>query len=260
MSFLAPENMDSCATNTRLLDLIRIKKTALCLSLDIDTWLEGRALLLECAPYICMVKLHCDLITDWHSEIGHDLRNLAAVYGFLIMQDSKFSDVPKITYRQLTQPPFCISSWADFVTIQPLNYLDTYQFLTEHPNEKLPTLVCVAEMNTQNSFSKDPDYLAIVKRMVTHNQDVIPAIVSQSLFANDPVVAADITKCIRMTPGVCIDPEEETARYRTIENAIQRDKHHVVIIGESLLTKLKNKNVNLNKIAERSYLAFTMQW
>ena len=73
-------------------------------------------------------------------------------------------------------------------------------------------MVCVAEMNTQNSFSKNPAYLAIVKDLIIQNRKQIPAIVSQSALAE--VDLGPPYECMRMTPGVCIEPEEAGPRYR----------------------------------------------
>ena len=227
-------------SNKNLLQIIHKKQTVICLSLDVDTWSEARGILSACAPYICMVKVHCDLFADWSQSCVTELFDMAQEYEFLIMQDSKFSDVPKIVYKQLTNPPFQIARWADYVTIQPLNYLDVYEYLegqVGNCTDFTIALVCVAEMNTQNSFSKNQEYLAMVHDFVIHNRKQIPAIVSQALFATCDL--GKPTECLRMTPGVCIEQSESGARYRTIEDAICRDGNHVVIIGESLINKHK---------------------
>jgi orotidine-5'-phosphate decarboxylase len=188
---------------------------------------------------------------------------LAEEYEFLIMQDSKFSDVPKIVYKQLTinNPYDNIACWADYVTIQPLNYLDTIDYIQARDPTLPVTLVCVAEMNTQNSFSKDPRYLAIVKDLVIQNRKQIPSIVSQSAFAD--IDLGGPSECLRMTPGVCIDAKEAGPRYRTIEDAISRDKNHIVIIGESLINKHKKLMTdpttyadNMTAMARDSYSCF----
>lgn len=250
--------------NKSLLQIIHKKQTAICLSLDVDTWSVARNILHACAPYICMVKVHCDLFADWSDSCATELFDMAQEYEFLIMQDSKLSDVPKIVYKQLTEPPFRIAKWADYVTIQPLNYLDVCEYLegqvgncTDFPI----ALVCVAEMNTQNSFSKNPEYLAIVRDLVCKNREQIPAIVSQAAFAEYDL--GPPSECIRITPGVCIEQCESGARYRTIEAAITRDKNHVVIIGESLINKYKKLianpveyNETMLRLARHSYACF----
>jgi len=247
--------------NKALLQTIHKKQTAICLSLDVDTWVEGRTILQTCAPHICMVKVHCDLFADWSQSCVTELFDMAQEYEFLIMQDSKFSDVPKIVYKQLTEPPFRISKWADYVTIQPLNYLDVCEYLQSTGNPTVVSLVCVAEMNTQNSFSKKPEYLAIVRDLVCQNRRRIPAIVSQSMFADSDLGVP--SACIRMTPGVCIERCESGPRYRTIEDAICRDGNHVVIIGESLINKCKKLSCDpatyassMERLARHSYTCF----
>lgn len=253
-------NHNQLTTNQRLLQIIHKKQTVICLSLDVDNWLEAQPILQACAPYICMVKLHCDLLAEWSESNRCDLIDLAEEHEFLVMQDSKFSDVPKIVFRQLVAH----SLWADFVTIQPLNYLDTVDYIRPIGPEFPVTLVCVAEMNTQNSFSKDPRYLAIVKDFVIQNRKLIPAIVSQSAFADIDIGPPG--ECMRMTPGVCIEPEEAGPWYRTIEDAISMDKNHIVIIGESLINKHKKLMAdpatyadNMTALARHSYSCFVSE-
>lgn len=209
-----------------------------------------------------MVKVHCDLFADWSQSCATELFDMGQEYEFFIMQDSKFSDVLKIVYKLLTEPPFQIAKWADYVTIQPLNYLDVCESLQTIVNSPpVVSLVCVAEMNTQNSFSKNPEYLAIVRDLVINNRERIPAIVSQSAFAESDM--GPPSECIRMTPGVCIEPDEACQRYRTIEDAISRDKNHVFIIGESLINKYKTLtadpveyNEYMLRLARHSYSCF----
>ncbi len=247
-------------TNQRLLQIIHKKQTVICLSLDVDTWLEASDILRACGPYICMVKLHYDLFAEWSESEQCGLIDLAEEHDFLVMQDSKFSDVPKIVFKQLVAP----SLWADYVTIQPMNYIDTVDYILPIGPVFPVTMVCVAEMNTQNSFSKDPRYLAIVKDFVIQNRKQIPAIVSQSAFAD--VDLGPPSECLRMTPGVCIAPKEAGPRYRTIEDAISRDKNHIVIIGESLINKHKKLIAepatyadNMTTLARHSYSCFVSE-
>jgi len=82
--------------NRKLIQLVREKQTAVCLSLDIPLWREARPVLDKCGPYICMVKLHCDLIADWDSNTVKELKELASKHKFLIMEDAKLIDVPHI--------------------------------------------------------------------------------------------------------------------------------------------------------------------
>jgi orotidine-5'-phosphate decarboxylase len=275
--------------NERLINIIRKKQTAVCLALDIPDWKTAKPVLMACASYICMVKLHCDLIHDWSADVIIQLKAIAAEYEFLVMQDSKLSDVPKIVYRQLTEPPYSISEWADYVTIQPLNYLDTYDFIMDNGRQQqcpMPQLVCVAEMNTLNSFSKNPEYLALVRELLTSNPDKFAAVVCQRLdtILRKPIAFINATafdrgtylktcgfcdnaksqagllripeSVIKMSPGVCIHSSDENNRYRTIRNAMQRDGNHVVIIGASLI----NSSANTEDLSHNIKTAAAESW
>ena len=86
-----------------MIGLVIRKKTALCLSLDVSSWKIGKDIIDLCGPYICMVKLHSDLLIDI-SNINifiKELKKLARKYKFLIMEDMKLGDVDKITYKKI---------------------------------------------------------------------------------------------------------------------------------------------------------------
>ena len=84
-----------------LREIISDKRTAVCLSLDVPNWQLGRELLQIAAPYICMVKIHPDLFSDWTQTAQNELINMAQEGRYQIMCDQKMADVPKIVLRQI---------------------------------------------------------------------------------------------------------------------------------------------------------------
>jgi uridine monophosphate synthetase len=76
-----------------LLRLISIKKTNLCLSADVETSAELLELAEEVGDSICILKTHCDIVTDWSERTARALKEIARRKHFVIFEDRKFADI-----------------------------------------------------------------------------------------------------------------------------------------------------------------------
>lgn len=197
----------------KLTKIIKTKETSLCLSLDIfDNWTKAMELLDELGPYICMVKTHEDLTEGFQSSVVSDL---AKKHNFLIMEDRKLVDVPKISIKKLEE----IETWAHCVTVMINNYSD---IKNHYANPNNIELIGVCEMNTQNSLPLVNTSEPLPENLFT--------IVSQSSYKKRDDL-------LKLTPGVVESTEDVKGnnRYRTIEQAMFFDKNEIVIIGSNIL-------------------------
>ena len=245
-----------------LRDIISDKRSAVCLSLDVPNWQLGRELLRLAAPYICMVKIHPDLFSDWSKEAQTELINMAQEGRYQIMCDQKMADVPKIVYRQIRADMLGLYRVADWITIMPNNYLDVAEYFASHVEEQKinmrPQLLLVGQMNTKSSLSNTPDFKAAVSEIILQPQFPVKAMITQLNVYSDAVLG--------MTPGAILDdaPNPDPARYRTIRDAISRDHNQVVILGAGLLGPLTDSptatDVELGEFQTRMELAARQSW
>ncbi|KAF2874163.1 orotidine-5'-phosphate decarboxylase [Massariosphaeria phaeospora] len=96
-----------------LLRLMSIKQTNLCLSADVDTSAELLALAEEVGDSICVLKTHCDTITDWTERTARALKEIARRKWFIIFEDRKFADIGETVQKQYTSGYHRIANWAE---------------------------------------------------------------------------------------------------------------------------------------------------
>lgn len=226
-----------------LRDIISDKQTAVCLSLDVPNWQLGRELLRLAAPYICMVKIHPDLFSDWTRATQTELIEMASAGRYQIMCDQKMADVPKIVERQIRADMLGLYRVADWITIMPNNYLDVAEFLSNSVEYTAcrPQLLLVGQMNTKSSLSNTAEFKAAVSEIILQQAYPVRAIITQLNVYRDVVLG--------MTPGVILNDSvnPDPARYRTIQDAIRRDHNQVVILGASLLGPLIDTHLETNE-------------
>jgi hypothetical protein len=105
-----------------LMRLMSIKQTNLSLSADVLTSAELLELAESLGDDICILKTHCDIITDWTDRTAQALREIARRKWFVIFEDRKFADIGGMLF--LFSPPsvfvscgrtFSEASWFSFL-------------------------------------------------------------------------------------------------------------------------------------------------
>lgn len=241
----------------KLVKIIKEKQSAVCLSLDTDTIMKGQHILEICAPYICMLKIHPELFSDWDSNKHPQLiKEWRQQYNIIIMLDAKLVDVPEISYKFLMNSHYKSTEWADMVTVMAINYISITEYFRKQ-DVKITTIP-VTEMNTRSQLFEKGEYIQFIKDTILSYPGIM-GIINQKTYSacsqvinpyplsnktNDDNMFRDTI--IKMTPGVVVYESEITAnnksRYRTIKDAMVRDGNDIVIIGGSLINVINNTN------------------
>ena len=101
----------------RIRDTIRRKKSNLVLSLDVTDQQSFFAILEACAPALCMVKTHADIMHGDLNAFCRRLRRTAEQADLVILEDRKFADIGSTVQKQFRGGPARIAEWADLVTV-----------------------------------------------------------------------------------------------------------------------------------------------
>ncbi|MGE8434350.1 orotidine-5'-phosphate decarboxylase [Chryseobacterium joostei] len=107
------------SVSKKLLETALAKKSNLIASADVTTTQELLNFAEKVGPHIVALKTHIDIISDFEYEKTiTPLKEIAAKYQFLLMEDRKFADIGNTQELQFTSGVFKITNWADFVTSQ----------------------------------------------------------------------------------------------------------------------------------------------
>ena len=72
---------------TKLFSVMIEKQTNLCVAADVTQIDRLLVLADELGPFICVLKIHSDIIECYSNKDREELKNLAARHNFLIMED-----------------------------------------------------------------------------------------------------------------------------------------------------------------------------
>ena len=107
----------------QLRNIIQIKDTRICLAADVSSVEELLEIADTLGPYICILKLHYDIIPQFHEKkCGDKLIELRKKHNFLIWEDRKYADIGSIMEKQIR---LNVIPWANIVSVHALPGLES---------------------------------------------------------------------------------------------------------------------------------------
>ncbi len=196
------------------------KKSNLIVSADVISTQELLDLAEKVGSHIVALKTHIDIIADFDPDKTIlPLRNLAAKYNFLLMEDRKFADIGNTQELQFTQGIYKISSWADFVTAQVIAGYDSLDCFRN------VGVVAILGMSSKGTLT-DKNYQDEALNIAQSHPNVFGG-VSQNKIPNELIL---------FTPGInLIDSGDgKGQQYNTPEYAFKNLQTDFMIVGRGI--------------------------
>lgn len=204
----------------KLLEIAIDKKSNLIASADVITTAQLLDFAEKVGPHIVALKTHIDIITDFDPDKTIlPLKDLAAKYNFLLMEDRKFADIGSTQELQFSYGMYKISNWADFVTAQVIG---GYQSLDCFLNVGV---VAILSMSSKGTLT-DQHYFEEAQKVALSHPNVIGG-VSQKPVSDELLL---------FTPGVNLETagDSKGQQYNTPEHVFKNLKTDFIIVGRGI--------------------------
>ena len=237
----------------RICDIISRKRSNLCVALDLESGEEVLKMASLLAPFICILKLHVDVLTDFSlQDFVHPLQRLSQEHDFVIFEDRKFADIGNTVKLQYEKGIHRINQWADLVTCHVISGPDTVTALKNSVKESNISdprgCLLIAELSSQQQLL-GKTCIEAAFNVADKNPDFVVGFVCQNRITDDP-------RLLHFTPGVSMISKGDSLgqQYRSPLEAISSGAD-VVICGRSI-TSSENPAEEADKIRKEAFDAY----
>jgi len=226
----------------KLFSIMDTKKSNLCVALDVTSVEEIIPLVGKLGPYICVLKLHVDILklssVEELRSLTEDLRRLADSNNFLLFEDRKFADIGQTVKMQYAEGVYEIADWAHIVNAHPLPGPGVVEGLKmmagnnkggDYAYDELRGCLLVAEMSSKgNLITKEYSQAAL--QMAKDHRPFVFGFIAQSRFDEEH------PEFVFMTPGVHLVSAGDAVgqTYNTPKTAICDKGTDVIIVGRGI--------------------------
>ena len=182
----------SCITKESVKNIIQTKKSNICLAADVETVQELFNVIEDLGDYICILKVHYDIISDFHVNLEETIKKLNEYkekYNFLIWEDRKFADIGMVMVRQVKNH---ISRWADIISVHSISGLESVKSID------FISIFLIAQLSSKGCLT-DSNYI-IRSSIISEKLDNIIGIVCQYKIKSDKLM---------VVPGISIKNSED---------------------------------------------------
>ncbi|KAJ1673529.1 orotidine 5'-phosphate decarboxylase, partial [Spiromyces aspiralis] len=177
-----------------LFEIMARKQTNLSLAADVNTKGELLDLADKVGPYICVLKTHIDVISDFDSDLVVRLTELAAKHQFLIFEDRKFADIGNTVKQQYGGGVYKIASWAHITNCHIIPGEGIIEGLAQVGKPLGRGLLLLAEMSSKEALATG-DYTDKNIELAIKHSDFVIGFIGSKRFTEDKDL-------VTMTPGV----------------------------------------------------------
>jgi uridine monophosphate synthetase len=182
----------SFVTKESVKNIIQTKKSNICLAADVETVQELFNVIEDLGDYICILKIHYDIIIDFYVNLEETIIKLNEYkdkYNFLIWEDRKFADIGMVMVRQVKNH---ISRWADIISVHSISGLESVKSID------FISIFLIAQLSSKGCLT-DSNYI-IRSSIISEKLDNIIGIVCQHKIKSDKLM---------VVPGISIKKSED---------------------------------------------------
>ncbi len=212
--------------NNLLRQIIKDKQTNLCLAADVSDRERLLKLARELGPYICVLKTHIDIVSDFDQSLTEELKALSAKHRFLLFEDRKFADIGNTVKQQYAQGIYRIAEWADLVNAHILPGPGVIKGLQEVGQPLGRGLLLLAQMSSSDNLLTE-EYTRQAVKMAKEHKDFVAGFIAQEKLDDE---------FITMVPGVKLSAGGDSLgqQYNTPEYVIKEKGADVIIVGRGI--------------------------
>ena len=196
-------------------EIINKKKSNICLAADIENMDELFKIIEDIGEYICILKIHSDIISDFfiNYELNcKKLNELKNKYNFRIWEDRKLADIGNIMIRQVNK----ISEWADIVSIHPISGNKSLE------NIKNIDIITIVEMSSEGHLMNEQYQKEVIK--ISENNNNVIGVVSQHKVSD---------KLLHFVPGISLNKNSDNLG-QTYNKPEDKEFADIYVIGRSI--------------------------
>ncbi|KAK4684160.1 hypothetical protein P7C73_g6040, partial [Tremellales sp. Uapishka_1] len=224
-------------TAIKLLTIMDRKQTNLCVSVDVTTTADVLDIVRSVGHSVCMVKTHCDIISDFTLEFADELKRLAEEMDFLVFEDRKFADIGNTVSLQYSSGLHRIASWSHLTNAHPLPGPGIISGLSKIGAPLGHALLLLAEMSSAGNLAKGT-YTSQAYAMAIAARKENDFVVGFIGMSRTPELEASGQDWLILTPGVGL---RSTAtgdalgqQYRTPKEVVGECGCDVIIVGRGI--------------------------
>ncbi|KAI8825152.1 Orotidine 5'-phosphate decarboxylase domain-containing protein [Fimicolochytrium jonesii] len=222
------------ATAVQLLNLMDEKKTNLSVAVDVTEKKDLLRLADELGPYICVLKTHIDILTDFDPSVITTLTALAQKHNYLIFEDRKFADIGSTVAAQYAHGVYKIASWAHITNAHPVPGDGIVHGLAQVGLPLGRALLLLAEMSSKGTLARG-EYSQETLRMAQDNAEFVVGFIGQRRLKGTES-GKEERDFLYMTPGVSMAQPGDALgqQYRSPEQVVEESECDVVIVGRGI--------------------------
>ncbi|KAJ3267348.1 orotidine 5'-phosphate decarboxylase [Chytriomyces hyalinus] len=221
-------------TAIRLFQIMERKQTNLSVSADVTTKAELLRITDAVGPYICCLKTHIDILSDFDHDLIDQLTALAKKHDFLIFEDRKFADIGNTVKLQYSSGVHKIASWSHITNAHIVPGEGIVKGLAEVGIPLQRGLLLLAEMSSAGSLATG-EYTLEALRIARRNKEFCIGFIGQRRLEG-LIPVGEKEDFIYMSPGVGLTSKGDGLgqQYRTPREVILDSGCDVIIVGRGI--------------------------